>query len=362
MGEQEFYDTIKETVQRYFEEDGIQVYLEQILKNNNKKMTVLMMKKEKETLAPVIYLKRFYNQVQEGRTLEHVIEDIVEIYEEASRGIEYDTKSFFDFDLCKEQLFLRLVNIGMNSELWETTPFLPWNDLALTVRWLVGESENGISSILVTEKELERWGITFEEVLEYAKENTKRLFPAKVVSLRKFMTQSLKEQGALEEQEYLEQQGYLKEQRILGEQKYLEGQEYLERQWEVEEQEYLRKQKTLEEQELLEEEGLEEQDDSESMYILTNKIEVNGATVLCYPNLIWEFAKKMNFNVFILPSSIHEVILVPDRGNFYIEDLRDMVREANATVVAEEEILSYQLYYCDKNTGRIEIVIKSSEF
>ena len=326
MGEQEFYDTIKETVQRYFEEDGIQVYLEQILKNNNKKMTVLMMKKERETLAPVIYLKRFYNQVQEGKTLEQVIEDIVEIYEGVSSGIEYDTKSFFDFDLCKKQLFLRLVNIGMNSELWETTPFVPWNDLALTVRWLVGESENGISSILVTEKELERWGITFEEVFDYAKENTKRLFPAKVVSLRKFMTQSLKEQGALEEQEYLEQQGI------------------------------------LEEQEFLEEEGLEEQDSSESMYILTNKIEVNGATVLCYPNLIWEFAKKMNSNVFILPSSIHEVILVPDRGNFYIEDLRDMVREANATVVAEEEILSYQLYYCDKNTGRIEIVIKSSEF
>lgn len=296
MGEEEFYCILKEKISEKMEKQGVDFCFEYITKNNNQKLPVLMIRGEREGVSPVIHLKNLYEQVQNGQTLEAVIEEVMYVWEKAMEQKVEIPESFFEFEEAKERLFFRLVNLGMNVQLWEDTPFLPWNDLALTVRYLVTESEEGISSILVTEKEITRWGVTLEEVFAEAKIHTKRLFPAKIMEFSSMFPTLLQEK------------------------------------------------------------------ESNQMYILTNTKEVNGATTLCYPNIVWEFAKKLDQNLFILPSSIHEVILVPENNAPYVEDLKDMIRQANTTVVEEEEILSYQLYYCDRATGEIKIVIKNSEF
>ena len=97
---------------------------------------------------------------------------------------------------------------------------------------------------------------------------------------------------------------------------------------------------------LLEEtEGDMEEDPA--MYVATNRQMLFGAVVLLYQDILEEFGRKTGGNFYVMPSSVHEVILVPDREGFEPEMLCSMVREVNETVVSEDEILSDSVYYYD---------------
>lgn len=94
---------------------------------------------------------------------------------------------------------------------------------------------------------------------------------------------------------------------------------------------------------------------SEDFYILTNKYKTLGASVMLYEDVLADIANEFDNNLYIMPSSIHEIFIVPD----YVkgaEELREIVTEANATVVKKNEVLSNNVYFYEKQTGRISIV------
>ncbi len=86
----------------------------------------------------------------------------------------------------------------------------------------------------------------------------------------------------------------------------------------------------------------------ELMYVLTNEEKFYGAAVLLYPHVLAHLGTLLKRNFFVLPSSVHECILVPDQGHYTRFELMKMVREGNQNQVEEEEILSYQVYYYDR--------------
>lgn len=94
---------------------------------------------------------------------------------------------------------------------------------------------------------------------------------------------------------------------------------------------------------------------SDDFYILTNKYRTFGAAVMLYEDVLADIADEFDNNLYVLPSSIHEVFVIPD----YVkgaEDLREIVEEANATVVKKNEVLSNKIYFYEKQTGRLTIV------
>lgn len=92
-----------------------------------------------------------------------------------------------------------------------------------------------------------------------------------------------------------------------------------------------------------------------TLYVATNKKGTNGASVILYPNLLREFGNKIGESFYILPSSIHEVILVPESVGIDGNDFVEMVRDINRTVVAENEILSDNVYLYDLENDEIKI-------
>ena len=74
---------------------------------------------------------------------------------------------------------------------------------------------------------------------------------------------------------------------------------------------------------------------------------------MLYPHVLSHISKILRKNFFVLPSSIHECILVPDLGQYSREELAKMVKEVNQTQVEEEEILSYQVYYYDRQKEKL---------
>ena len=75
-----------------------------------------------------------------------------------------------------------------------------------------------------------------------------------------------------------------------------------------------------------------------------------------YTNVLKDFAERMETDFFILPSSIHEVLLLPTDGREEGEQYKAMVQEVNATAVATEEILSNRVYYYAREKDSIEIL------
>ena len=80
------------------------------------------------------------------------------------------------------------------------------------------------------------------------------------------------------------------------------------------------------------------------MYILTNETKLNGAACILYENVLYDFAQKLGEDLYILPSSVHEVILLPKLSVFEKDELVNMVREVNTEGVAAEEVLSDHVY------------------
>ena len=88
------------------------------------------------------------------------------------------------------------------------------------------------------------------------------------------------------------------------------------------------------------------------MYILTNKYKTNGATVLLYEGMIEALAEYFHMDLIILPSSIHELILMPVE-NFDPEELQyytQVVQEVNENQVADDEVLSDHAYFYNRKT------------
>ena len=100
---------------------------------------------------------------------------------------------------------------------------------------------------------------------------------------------------------------------------------------------------------------LEENEGAREMplYVLTNAIRLNGASVLFYTDCLKSFADSVGRDIFVLPSSIHEVILVPESFGLEPERMQEMVKEINQTGVAPEEVLSDSVYYFDGEEIRI---------
>ena len=87
------------------------------------------------------------------------------------------------------------------------------------------------------------------------------------------------------------------------------------------------------------------------MYILTNACRSYGAAGILDRKLLREFAGDRNF--YILPSSVHEMLLVPADNDGERETFNSIVAEVNKTQVEQEERLTDHCYYYD--AGRDEI-------
>ena len=98
------------------------------------------------------------------------------------------------------------------------------------------------------------------------------------------------------------------------------------------------------------------EDDICPMYVATNSKKLNGACVMLYDGLLRDFARKTGRNFYIIPSSIHEVILIPDTLDMDIHYMKAMVKEVNGTEVSPDEVLSDNVYRYDIDTDRIEMM------
>lgn len=293
-----FIQYVKEHICEDWMED-VCVEVHKVNKNNGTCYTGLYIRTEGVPATPVICLEMYYERFCAGEEVNMLLDEMREMYEQAVHQAEVFSFDIADYSSVKDRLVYRLVNYDRNQEQLQSCPYLRLHDLALTFRWIAYMDPAGVSTGMVSNREMELWGIDFQELLLRAQKNTRRLFPPKVMHM----------------DEYLRENG----------------------------------------KEILEE------DKEFTMYIVTNDMQVNGATTLVYEDFLREFTDKYPGNYYVLPSSIHEVILVPADEVPKPEDLPGIVAEANDHVVSVSELLSDSVYYYEEASNRLMVWKESCE-
>ena len=287
----DFCEVIKERVQDFmFEENSsaqIHLYVAQKLNGTQKKGVAI--RTGEDDLDAVIYLEEFYEHYQEGTSLESICQMFFGVYEQSKEKVSnIPVRNLMDFEHVKDQISMKLINYKDNRRLLMDVPHKKVDDLAVIYKVDVPLPDEmmGMASLTIRNEHMEMYGITEKELHSIAYENTKTLYPPRLVSLH----------GSIIPYE--------------------------------------------DPVNLLEKDDVERMD---QMYILTNSCKTFGATSMLYPEVMDQSKKVIGSDFYILPSSLHEVILIPKDG-VDSKHLGNIVREINIHEVKRDEILSDHVY------------------
>ncbi len=302
MNYQDFCNEVKIAVQASLGDDH-KVRLEQTDKLNGLTLISLVILKKGETVTPNIYLEAYYSEYQISRQISVIAEKIISIYKTADKKPVLSTCLLSDFNTVKDQLYYKLINQEKNIAFLKNVPHIKWMDLAVIFCILVKKDSEGIGSITVNNDLMERWRVTVDTLYSTASSNTPLLFESMVKPMDEIIkTLVFNQDPKFGDDNY--------DDTLMAD--------------------IVQVQHT--------------RNHNQSMYVAGNKSGLNGAAWLLQMNEVHNLSKSLGNDLFILPSSIHEVIVVPFTKDISQNDLYQMVREVNATQVAPEEFLSDNVY------------------
>lgn len=213
-----------------------------------------------------------------------------------------NVNALMNYEIMKEKLSVEVISAEVNEELLAKVPHDRIEDLAVVYRFIMESNEDGRASILVNNDLIERMGVTHEQLRADALENSPEIRPAVIQGMNEVMKE------------------------MMGPEAY----------------------------EMF---GIPD-DTEEMMFIATVPDKNSGAGVLAYQDFMDQAAEKIGGDFFILPSSIHEILLVPDDGQKGADELKAMVMDVNATQVSPEERLSDNVYHYDSKEHIFELAEK----
>ncbi len=282
---------------------GVEVLLKDIIKNNDTMLKGLIIMEQGTNMHPTVYMEYFYEQYKAGRTLEEIEDNVLQIYQENRREEKFDITFFTKWNVMKERIIYKLVNFDRNRELLKEAPHRKILDLAVVYEYFLGMDGKCGASILVRNDHMETWGVTADELYAAAFSNTPKLMGCNFYSMKEVRL-GIMGSGAV-------------------------GPDGIEN--------------------LPSREELEK--DIFPMYVLTNRYRLHGAGCIIYKGLLKKIAEIWDCDICIIPSSIHETILMPMSAVGSCEAISKMVREVNQTQVSPEEILSDHVYQFSRKTG-----------
>lgn len=312
---QAIVDNIKDYLPAKFEESDVEV--RQVLKNNDTVLDGLTIQDPDTNVAPTIYLNQFFEEYQNGRDLNDIIGDIADVYIANTVDKQMDVSIVTDFEKAKGNILPRLVNAEENQELLAQRPHMIMDDLAVTYHLEMGKSDNGNMSVAITNTILDMYGISQEELHDLAVANLEEKMPATFQGMSEVVKEMMLPQ-------IMSDLGLSKEDAL----------DYIEQMI---------------------------PDGNEQMYVLSNDSRLHGAAAVLNEKAMEDIAEKVGGDFFILPSSIHELLVVPKQDGMELSDLEAMVQEVNATQVAPEEKLSDHVYEYDAKDKELYRADKADE-
>ncbi len=288
------YETFKETILQHLSEDipdPKHITIRKVYRNNGDSLDGLVILENGVNIGPTLYLNHYFQMLRDGDRFADIYRQILAAYTRNKTTAHIDIGFFTDFERVRSHIVPKLIHGEKNKGLLEKEiPHIPFLDLALVFYCLFPvDPELGNATILIDRSHLTLWKKTAEDLLPIAMENAGKLLAPRLQSIDQMLD------GMLPETEETENP-FPANSRF-------------------------------------------------PMYVLTNEQNFLGASCMAYDGLLRSYAGQLQSGFYILPSSIHELILVPAEETERLEEFSGMVREVNETQVAPEDVLSDHAYY-----------------
>lgn len=277
-------------------------------KNNNVVLTGICFHRAGQQTAPIVFVGQFYDAVKSGEPKEEVLKEIAR-QAEKGMGIKEipEAGSVVEYEKAKKCLCVRIVNTRANQQRLSHMPHREMEDLSLTLAICFPLDDGmGNGSIEVSDEMMGVWGMEEETLFQQAWENMEKNQPPVLQDMGAMF-------GAADPTNLL-----------------------------AENENPVEKPKGI-------------------MYVLTNRGMSYGACAIAFPGVMEKVSRMFPEGFYILPSSVHEVLILPKDGEIAPKELGSLVREVNQREVSREEVLSDRVYEYDRERGKICQVPESVE-
>lgn len=289
---------------------GSHIDILDVPQNNGAVITGLRIKYEPEGVAPIVHMDPYFERFQQGIAMDDIVADIISAVQGGGVGKGFRMSDIFDFTRMKDRIILRVVNTETNRHMLDNVPHKTWMDLSVIYYLLLGRDTEGQTTTLISNKIVKEWGVKAGDLYDIAHENTKRLLPVNIRNMSEIMAEILAEKlGADFDREQMEL--------LCGSNKM-------------------------------------------PLYVLSNSTGLYGAVGMLPEFGIEGFANELGKDLIVLPSSVHEVILVPVEEGLKLEELYMIVKSINQTQVAVKDQLSDSIYYYSPDSGMKQMEFNDS--
>ena len=300
MNYEEFKDEVKESIKGFLppEYENADVRISQVIKNNGMELDALQIRKEGETITPSIYLNDIYKNYEKSGDFDSLMQQIAEIRVSADREtLPVSLVDITSFDKIKDRIDCRLLNMEKNEEYLKDRPFTQVEDLAVVYSIDLGKrGADEKMSTVITDNLLGQWGISTEDLHTVAMENLEHA-DSKFMSMRDTIV-ALMFPDMEPDDPALDMM-------------------------------------------------LPPMDPDKVMYVLTSDDKMYGAKLLLDTAKMDEIAEKLEGDFIVLPSSIHESIILPNAAGISRDELEEIVQSVNSTVLDPKDFLSDNVYCYD---------------
>ncbi|MEG0924219.1 MAG: DUF5688 family protein [Anaerovoracaceae bacterium] len=281
-----------------------EIKLSKMIKNNDVTLEAINLADERSAM-PTIYLNDLYEGYQNGTSIKELIEMVIGADKSFTFSSEFDLDKIMEWNYIKDKLIFKIGGEKSNQNIKNNSPTRRKNNMLISYHVTITTSDGQRGTCRITNELMDNIGVNENQLFEAASINTPRIFPVHFSAMEALRDEMIGNNGAVKA-----------------------------------------KKMDLKHQ-------LMDIDIKEPLFVLTNDYGIEGASTICYPEVLRDIADKFGENLFILPSSIHEVILVPESRKIPIENLRKMVVSINATQVKIREKLTDDVYVFDKERGQL---------
>ena len=275
-----------------------------VTKMNDQVLHGLVVKIKDQNSAPTMYMDEAFRRYTSGEdTLESLMTDAVQEYLNAMTNKPVNILEDFSFENIKEKLSVRLLDVKRNRQYLSDVPYvMVGNGFAYVCDIRIDSEMEGFWKTTITRSLMETEGYDKKELFATALERSVEASPATLISM---------------------------EANLFGFGDY---------------------------ENVLERDDVMPDDQKDHMYVLSTAAGQFGAAALFYPEIKEMIAEKLGESYYALPSSLHEVLIVPESAGVNPEDLGRMVYEANRSIVDPQDVLSDDVLHYDKDSRKLETI------
>jgi len=304
----------------YFPEtENWSIIAQQVMKNNDTKLEGIVIMQPDKRVSPTFYVNRYYNDgFMPEATAQAICKEYMQQKGRNLNAMEVLVRNIKCYDKMQDKICYKLINTEMNKEFLKDVPHIRFNDDLSLCFYIQLDPE---ATVTINNQFINVWNLNEDNVLEelYIKANFNmmRLHPPVLDNMAHVL-------------------GYISDADDVAELEAFKGME----------------------------------ESNFPMYVLTNETKILGASTLAYNHgcILEDCRQAIEIrtgqhikNLIVIPSSIHEVVIMPADDVEDVLELKETILDVNRTQVEPHEILSNNVFGYSKENGLVQLTFDNRE-